>query len=234
MAIKLRPERTRTLRQAAATVFSLLALLPLLIFVWTLHRVNALYEPEAQLGLGLSLAVAVLGFIVLRRLMGQISEAMQALASTAARAAQMSTASAPKAQPTVAAREAGATERPVTPPRSDAAPAAPTPPSTPSRGPERAARDGGRRSATGTLALGTIRELADMTDAVSALWRREAEAKLGRSVRVDVINSTAPLVGTLVQVTEDGLLLEQQDGNSVAVVWRRIAAVEADGGAHRA
>jgi hypothetical protein len=216
MARRPRIERARTLRHAAATLFSLLALLPLLIFVWTLHRVDALDRYEAQVGVGLSLGVAVLGFIVLRRLLGQISGLMQALSATAVRAAQVSVAAIPEpanAPAPAAARDGAASLRRV------AAPAAPFAPSTPA-----ATRGHPPGGATG---LGTIRELEDMTAAVSALWRREAESQVGRPVRVDVINSTTPVLGTLVQVTEDGLLLER-DGARIGVVWRRIAAVEAD------
>lgn len=193
------------MRQAAATLFCLLAVVPLLVFVWTLYRLDVLREPEAQVGLGLSLTIAVLGFVVLLRLMGEISELMQLLSATAARA-----------------NPAGAT-----PPAPGAlvSPGMLSPVGASPAAAGRAADGAARRARAATPALGSIRELVDMTAAVSALWRQEAERQVGRLVRIDVINSTVPVSGTLVDVTDDGLLLER-DGERVGVVWRRIAAVE--------
>src|SRR5947208_16099392 len=75
-----RPQtRSNTLRQAASAVFALTAILPLLLFVWTVHSLGALSKLQAQVGLGLALAIALLGFWVFRRLMGQMSDLILAL-----------------------------------------------------------------------------------------------------------------------------------------------------------
>src|SRR5207244_3693717 len=58
---------------------ALTAVLPLLLFVWTVHSLGALSRLQAQVGLGLALAVALLGFWVFRRLMGQMSDLILAL-----------------------------------------------------------------------------------------------------------------------------------------------------------
>jgi hypothetical protein len=194
------------LRQAAATLFCLLAVVPLLVFVWTLHRLGVLGEPEAQIGVALSLTIAVLGFAVLLRLMGDISAVMRLLSATSARA-----------------KPADATP----PVRSPVAPSDMPSPLAASPAAVRPTNGADGRRRASTPALGTIRELADMTAAISVLWREEAERQVGRTVRVDVINATVPVSGMLVEVTDDGLLLER-DGERVGVVWRRVVAVEPD------
>jgi len=65
--------RSMSLREAASVVFALVALLPILLFVYLLSRLNVLHSMEAQLGLLAALIVSVLGFVVFRRMMGQIS-----------------------------------------------------------------------------------------------------------------------------------------------------------------
>jgi hypothetical protein len=52
---------------------------PLLIFVWTLHRIGALAHIESQVGLGLALGIALLGYYIFRRLMGRMSSLIQGL-----------------------------------------------------------------------------------------------------------------------------------------------------------
>jgi signal transduction histidine kinase len=68
-----RRSRSMSLREAASVVFALVALLPILLFVYMLSRLNMLHSTEAQLGLLAALVVSVLGFVVFRRMMGQIS-----------------------------------------------------------------------------------------------------------------------------------------------------------------
>jgi len=61
------------IREAASVVFALVALLPLLLLASLLARANLLDQTEAQVGLGLALVVAVLGFVVFRRMLDQVS-----------------------------------------------------------------------------------------------------------------------------------------------------------------
>ncbi|HEU4437682.1 MAG TPA: GAF domain-containing protein [Methylomirabilota bacterium] len=62
-----------SLREAASVVFALSALLPILLVVYLFSRHDLLRTTEAQLGLLAAVAVSVLGFVVFRRMMAQIS-----------------------------------------------------------------------------------------------------------------------------------------------------------------
>ena len=74
--------------------------------------------------------------------------------------------------------------------------------------------------------IGNIREFGEVTRTMGALWQREAKAHLGRRVQISVANSREPLVGTLSEVSDDGLILELPD-EQVAIAYRRITAIEA-------
>src|SRR5262245_35338447 len=73
--------RQQGLQQAASVIFALVAVVPLLIFAWTLHALGAIRSTQAQLSLGLALAVALLGFWMFRSLLGRMAEVVQALAA---------------------------------------------------------------------------------------------------------------------------------------------------------
>jgi hypothetical protein len=60
---------------------------------------------------------------------------------------------------------------------------------------------------------------------LGTMWRHEAEPHVGRNVLVSVMNSADPISGTLLQVTDDGLLLDQE-GRRVGITYRRISAIE--------
>ena len=62
---------------------------------------------------------------------------------------------------------------------------------------------------------------------VSAVSRAKAEPYLGQRVLVSVRNSTLPIAGTVLDVTNDGVLLED-NGREVGVSYRRISAIEVD------
>lgn len=68
-----RRSRTMSLREAASVVFALVALLPILLFVYLLSRHDMLHTTEAQLGLLAAVGVSILGFVVFRRMVDQIS-----------------------------------------------------------------------------------------------------------------------------------------------------------------
>jgi signal transduction histidine kinase/CheY-like chemotaxis protein len=78
--------RGTNLRRAASVVFALVAVLPLLLSVYLLSRANLLQYTETQVGLLLALAIAVLGFAVFRRTVGQVARLAQDLQATPARA----------------------------------------------------------------------------------------------------------------------------------------------------
>ena len=69
--------RTMSLREAASVVFALVALLPILLLVYLLSRYELMRSTEAQIGLFAAIAVSILGFMVFRRMMDQISALAQ-------------------------------------------------------------------------------------------------------------------------------------------------------------
>jgi signal transduction histidine kinase len=66
-----------SLREAASVVFALVALLPILLLVYLLSRHDLMRSTEAQAGLLAAIGVSVLGFVVFRRMMDQISALAQ-------------------------------------------------------------------------------------------------------------------------------------------------------------
>lgn len=83
--------------------------------------------------------------------------------------------------------------------------------------------------------IGTIREPHHVSDGVipevveelRTMWKAEARAHVALRVLVSVRNAPHPIAGTLVEVSDDGLLLEQDD-ERVAISYRRISAIEAE------
>src|SRR5262245_7477004 len=67
-----RPSRL-SLRQAASIVFGLAAVLPILLSVYLLSQAGLLQRTDVQFGLLSALGVSLLGFLVFRRMVGQIS-----------------------------------------------------------------------------------------------------------------------------------------------------------------
>lgn len=61
------------MRQASSVVFGLAAVLPILLFVYLLSQAGLLERTDVQIGLALAVAVSVLGFLVFRRMVGQIA-----------------------------------------------------------------------------------------------------------------------------------------------------------------
>jgi signal transduction histidine kinase/HAMP domain-containing protein len=71
--------RPLNLRRAAAIIFALVAVLPLLLFVLVLAGADLLGRTEAQVGLLLALLIALLGYVVFQRMVGRIAELTRAL-----------------------------------------------------------------------------------------------------------------------------------------------------------
>ena len=69
------------LQQAASVIFALVAIVPLLIFAFTLHSVGAMRSTQAQVSLTLALAISLLGFWLFRSMLGRMAEVVQALAA---------------------------------------------------------------------------------------------------------------------------------------------------------
>ena len=68
---------TFSLRRAAANVFALGAVLPLLVFFYFLRSSELLEETEVQVGLFLALITALLGFVVFQRMIERITKLAQ-------------------------------------------------------------------------------------------------------------------------------------------------------------
>src|SRR5262249_56868254 len=62
--------------------FALVEVVPLLIFAYTLHILGAIRSTQAQISLGLALAIALLGFWMFRSMLGRMAEVVQLLAAT--------------------------------------------------------------------------------------------------------------------------------------------------------
>jgi hypothetical protein len=67
------------------------------------------------------------------------------------------------------------------------------------------------------------RALSDL----DSMWRAEAEPLLGKRVLVAVRNAPDPMKGILAQVTQDGVILDQ-NGTRAGISYTRLSAIEAD------
>jgi hypothetical protein len=245
------PTKPTSLQQAASAVFGVTTVVPLLIFVWTLHRIGALAHIESQVGLGLALGIALLGYYIFRRLMGRMSQLIQGLGrvvqqgmrpagdaranlAAAGKATGLITEYKPPvrdepAEPATTVRVAqpamahAAVAGPSTPTPRPAVPAAvptaapvlePVPPPSPAH-----------RSAP-IPGLGMIQEVDDLSHAMAKLWMAEALGYKGRRVVLSIMNTRAPLTGALVDVTHDGLVLDQ-GGTQVTVNYGRLSGIDA-------
>ena len=225
-----------SLQQAASAVFAVTTVLPLLIFVWTLYRLGTLSRLHSQLGLGLALAVALLGFYFFRRLMGRMSELIQGLGRAVERSARPIAERQPHAtghppagliteyQPPIAGSPPHAAQvvRPASG-RVATAVSAPTSAAAP-HAVEAAAPAPSARAIPG---LGMIREVDDLSHAMAKLWMGEAIGHKGRRVALSVMNSRVPITGTLVDLTHDGLFIEQDGVGQVAVSYSRLSGIDA-------
>ena len=199
------------LQQAASVIFALVAVVPLLIFAYTLHALGAIRSTQAQVSLTLALAIALLGFWMFRSMLGRMAEVVRALAaaveqaSRARRPAAPATAAGASTTAAVAAATAGAA------PRSNA--------SAPASAAIKKTAD------HGIPGVGNIREIAEVARTMDTLWQREAAAHMGKRVSISVANSREPLIGTISEVSDDGLILDQADGQN-AVAYRRVTGID--------
>jgi len=228
--------RSNTLRQAASAVFALTTVLPLLLFVWTVHTLGVLSRLPAQVGLGLALAIALLGYWVFRRLMGQMSDLILALrraAEFATRSGGRPGAEAPRAPVEPAAGGWAHAAPPPTPatsrPAVESAPAPPEPASLPVSFVTTVEGMSPQTAETHTVpGLGAIREVHDLSRAMGVLWRAEAAGYTGRRVAVSILGSARPIVGTLIELTDEGILVQTGPSERRAVSFSRISAIDAE------
>ena len=228
-----KPKRARpnTLRQAASAVFALTAIVPLLLFVWTVHHLGALSQPNAQAGLGLALTVALVGYFIFRGLMGRMSDLILSLGRAVElreRAGAGARASAEASRPSV---EPGAGAGPRAAPSPRRAPGPPAGTGAPEHAgvtaPPEAVSPWPTEETHTVTGLGAIREVHDLSRAMSVLWQAEAVAYKGRRVAVSVMGSPRPVIGTLVELTDEGLLVQTDRSGQAAVSFNRISAIDA-------
>ncbi|HEX9820156.1 MAG TPA: hypothetical protein VGD07_11150 [Methylomirabilota bacterium] len=210
--------RQQGLQQAASVIFALVAVVPLLIFAWTLHALGVIRSTQAQLSLGVALAVALLGFWMFRSMLGRMAEVVQALAAAVEQANR--TRRPPTATLDPAAPEPAPTNGTTVP--ASVQPA--SPPAMPAAAPRPVAASVAGQ-ARGVPGIGQIRELSEVVRTMDALWHREATGHLGQRVQISVANSSEPLAGTLSEASSDGLILEQDDGQ-VAIAYGRVTAID--------
>ena len=227
--------RSKTLRQAASLVFAVTAILPLLLFVWTVYYLGALSRLSAQVGLGVALATSLMGYYVFRGLIGQMSDLIAVIGKVLERSPAGPRASAEPLEETSeesAGGWAAPSSVPAAPPRlrrsaEPASPAHAERPDTTARGP--ASEPARRPSDVHTVpGFGAIREVHDLRRATALLWQAEAAAYKGRRVVVSVMNSPRPITGTLTELTEEGLLIQLEGGERVVAAYNRISAIDAE------
>ena len=204
--------RTYTLRNAASIVFALTAVIPLLLFTYTLYLLDLLGKSQAQMGLGVALGCALVGLFIFSNLMARLSEVLRFLEE------QPPPGPPGPAEPGATADRAGrpetvATNGPMTPPWP---------------GPGGLVVPGLGTITAASRAASAARQAAGVFDEVQkTMWHAEAQRHLGRRVLISVKNAPEPIAGSLAQIAEDGVLLEQED-QRVAVSYLRITNIDAD------
>lgn len=209
--------RTYTLRNAASIVFALTAVIPLLLFTYTLYALDQLRSTEAQMGLAVALGCALVGLFIFSNLMARLSEVLRYMEERGAVEQPEGAGGAPAE----AAGRLGTAARPVV--------------AAAANGPGTGVLPGGRLMVPG---LGTItaasraasaaRQAAGVFDEVQkTMWHAEAQRHLGRRVLISVKNAAEPVEGSLAQIADDGVLLEQGD-QRVAISYLRITNIELD------
>jgi hypothetical protein len=237
--------RPNSLQQAASAVFAVTTVVPLLIFVWTLHRLGSLSRLQSQIGLGLALGIALLGYYIFRRLMGQMSELIRGLGrAVGTRSAVDGRAVDGRANAAASDRAPGLIAEyrpPALGAQAHTAPSASAPRPAPAREATAAASAVATPTAPtavtptveveaprpqGIPGLGMIQEVDDLSRAMAKLWMGEAIIYKGRRVAVSIMNSRVPVTGTLVDVTLEGLLVDQDGGKQVAVSFPRLSGID--------
>jgi len=209
--------RTYTLRNAASIVFALTAVIPLLLFTYTLYLLGQLGQFQAQMGLGVALGCALVGLFIFSNLMARLSEVLRFLE-----------AQPPAAAPTGGSGETSSAADRASRPGSVATNGPASHASPPWPGPGGLVVPGLGTITAASRAASAARQAAGVFDEVQkTMWHSEAQRHLGRRVLISVKNAPEPIAGSLAQIAEDGVLLEQDD-QRVAVSYLRITNIEAD------
>jgi hypothetical protein len=221
--------RTYTLRRASSIVFALISVCPLLLFAYTLYALDVLQKNMAQIGLGSALVLSMIGFYIYAMMMSRLSDILRDLETaetapppTAAPHGPVVTmAVEPAPGASTATGHAGGVPHPGQGP----------PPGRPSPFAARGRSGAGGRGGLVVPGMGRITELkpaaASALSDLDSMWRAEAEPLLGKRVLVAVRNAPDPMKGILAQVTQDGLILDQ-NSTRVGISYARVSAIEAD------
>jgi len=202
---------------ASLLLFALTAVIPLLLFTYTLYSLDQLRLTEAQMGLGAALGCALVGLFIFSNLMGRLSEVLRFLEDQTA----ATLPGAATAQPAGAAGSMSAPARSVVS-------AAPNGPASAVLPPGGLMVPGLGTITAASRAASAARQAAGVFDEVQkTMWHAEAQRHLGRRVLISVKNAPEPITGSLAQIAEDGVLLEQDD-QRVAVSYLRITNIESD------
>ena len=205
--------RTYTLRNAASIVFALTAVIPLLLFTYTLYLLGLLGQSQAQMGLGVALGCALVGLFIFSNLMGRLGEVLRFLEEQPAPVTPGGPAETSSAGDHAVRPVSVATDGPASPPWP---------------GPGGLVVPGLGTITAASRAASAARQAAGVFDEVQkTMWHAEAQQHLGRRVLISVKNAPEPIAGSLAQIAEDGVLLEQDD-QRVAVSYLRITNIEAD------
>ena len=222
-------------------MFGVTTVVPLLIFVWTLHRIGALAHIESQVGLGLALGIALLGYYIFRRLMGRMSQLIHGLGRVVQQG--MRPAGDAKANLAAAGKASGLITEYKPPVRDELEEPAPTARVAAHAAVADSGRSTPRLEAPGAEhvlepipppvhrsmpipGLGMVQEVDDLSHAMAKLWMAEALGYKGQRVALTIMNARTPLTGTLVDVRHDELLLDQ-GGTQVTVNYGRLSGIDA-------
>ena len=166
------------------------------------------------LGLGVALGCALVGLFIFSNLMARLGELLRFLEEQPA----------PVATPDGPAETGSAADRAARP----VSVAANGPAAPPWPGPGGLVIPGLGTITAASRAASAARQAAGVFDEVQkTMWHAEAQQHLGRRVLISVKNAPEPIAGSLAQIAEDGVLLEQDD-QRVAVSYLRITNIEAD------
>ena len=72
-----------------------------------------------------------------------------------------------------------------------------------------------------------IQEVDDLSHAMAKLWMAEALGFKGRRVALSIMNARTPITGTLVDVTHDELVVDQDGGGQVSISYGRLSGIDA-------
>jgi hypothetical protein len=210
-------------------VFALITVLPLLLFAYTLYTLDMLNHHVAQIGLGSALVLSMIGFYIYSVMMSRMSDILRDIEAEESAPRFPEATQGPVVTMAVEPGPSGPMAKGHT---AGAARANPVPPpGQPSSFAARGRSGAGGRGGLVVPGMGRITELkpvdASALSDLDSMWRAEAEPLLGKRVLVAVRNAPDPMKGILAQVTQDGLILDQ-NGTRVGISYTRVSAIEAD------